>query len=245
MAKTSPPIALVTGGTSGIGKAICDDLLDRGYQIVTIARHAPARARKSVTHYTADLADSAAAGAIGREIARRHAISHFVHNAGTSIGGSLENSRTADFDYSYRLHVDAAVALAQAIVPAMKKRGYGRIVLMASRAALGRPDRGAYSSTKAAMLALARTWALEFGAHGITVNAVAPGPIATDHFNGKNPPGSAIRRKLEAAIVVGRIGTPQEVAHAVAFLLARESSFITGQTLFVCGGMSIGAASLL
>ena len=242
---SSKSIALVTGGTSGIGKAICTDLVDRGYQVVTIARHAPQRTHKSVTHYTADLSDSAEASAIAREIARRHAISHFVHNAGRSIGGSLADSRAADFDYSYRLHVDAAVALAQTIVPAMKKRGYGRIVLMSSRAALGRPDRGAYSSTQAAMLALTRTWALEFGRYGITVNAVAPGPIATAHFTGKNPPGSAIRRKLEASIVVGRIGTPEEVAHAVAFLLARESSFITGQTLFVCGGMSIGAASLL
>jgi NAD(P)-dependent dehydrogenase (short-subunit alcohol dehydrogenase family) len=238
-------IALVTGGTTGIGKAICDDLLGRGYGVVTIARHAPKRPRKGVACYTADLADTAAARAIGRELVKRHAITHFVHNSGTSIGASLADSQSADYDYSYRLHVDAAVALAQAVVPPMQKRRFGRIVLMSSRAALGRPDRGAYSTTKAAMLALTRVWALEFGAHGITVNAVAPGPIATDNFLRKNPPTSPIRRKLEASIVVGRIGTPEEVAHAVAFLLARESGFITGQTLFVCGGMSVGAASLL
>jgi len=237
--------ALVTGGTTGIGKAICDALLKQGYRVVVVARHAPKRPRKGVTCYTADLADTAAARTIGREIAKRHTITHFVHNSGVSLGASLADSRASDYDYSYRLHVDAAVALAQAIMPGMKKRRFGRIVLLSSRAALGRPDRGAYSSTKAAMMALARVWALEFGAHGVTVNAVAPGPIATKMFLGKNPAGSPIRRKLEASIVVGRIGTPAEVAHAVAFLLARESGFITGQTLFVCGGMSIGAASLL
>jgi len=237
--------ALVTGGTTGIGKAICDALLKQGYRVVVVARHAPKRPRKGVTCYTADLADTAAARTIGREIAKRHTITHFVHNSGVSLGASLADSRASDYDYSYRLHVDAAVALAQAIMPGMKKRRFGRIVLLSSRAALGRPDRGAYSSTKAAMMALARVWALEFGAQGITVNAVAPGPIATKMFLGKNPAGSPIRRKLEASIVVGRIGTPTEVAHAVAFLLARESGFITGQTLFVCGGMSIGAASLL
>jgi NAD(P)-dependent dehydrogenase (short-subunit alcohol dehydrogenase family) len=115
-------------------------------------------------------------------------------------------------------------------------------VLISSRAALGLARRTAYSATKAGMLGLARTWALELAAHGITVNVVAPGPIAdTEMFEEIIPAGSAKMTAAAKQVPVGRFGTPQDVARAVVFFADPKASFVTGQTLFVCGGTSVGS----
>ena len=121
----------------------------------------------------------------------------------------------------------------------MKARRKGRIVNLGSRAALGKAGRTVYGATKGAIVALTRTWALELGPFGITANSVAPGPIATEMFYKDNPPEAPATKALLSAIPIGRIGTPQDVAGAVNFLLSDDASFITGQTLYVCGGLSI------
>jgi 3-oxoacyl-[acyl-carrier protein] reductase len=131
--------------------------------------------------------------------------------------------------------------LAQAFLPAMKKQRFGRIVNMSSRVILGKKGRTVYGGTKAALVGMTRTWALELGAHGITVNAVAPGPIVTELFKRSNTPAQA--QKLVASTAVGRGGTPEDVAHATAFFLSPASGFVTGQVLHVCGGASIGGAA--
>ena len=92
------------------------------------------------------------------------------------------------------------------------------------------------------MLGLTRTWALELASDGITVNAVAPGPIGTEMFEAHNPPAAPATRALIEQIPVGRIGRPEEVAAAIAFFLSEEAGFVTGQTLYVCGGLSVGRA---
>ena len=130
---------------------------------------------------------------------------------------------------------------AQALVPGMREAGFGRIVNIASRAALGKELRTAYSATKAGLQGMTRTWALEEGKQGITVNAVAPGPIATELFMNANPADSERTKAIVNSIPVGRMGTPDDVAHAAAFLLSTDAGFITGQTLYVCGGMTVGA----
>ena len=89
---------------------------------------------------------------------------------------------------------------------------------------------------------MAKVWALELAEHGITVNSIAPGPIATDLFNDVNPPGSPRTQKIIDGVPVKRLGTPEDIANAAAFFLNRDSGFITGQTLFVCGGMTVGSA---
>jgi len=136
----------------------------------------------------------------------------------------------------------AAMLCAQAVVPAMKQARQGRIVNLTSRAALGKEGRTIYAATKAGLIAMTKTWALELGAHGITVNAVGPGPINTALFARSNPPDSPRTRAIVEGIPVRRIGEPEDVAKAVAFFTAETSSFVTGQVLYVCGGLTVGSA---
>ena len=116
------------------------------------------------------------------------------------------------------------------------------MVNIGSRAALGKGGRTVYGASKAGLAGMTRTWALELAADGITVNTVAPGPIATELFNQSNPPGQPKTLALEASIPVGRVGQPEEVAHSVAMFLDPRAGFITGQLLYVCGGISVGLA---
>ena len=141
------------------------------------------------------------------------------------------------------LNVEVPLLLMQAVLPSMKRAQNGRIINIASRAALGKPLRSAYSASKAGLIGMTRTWALELGQHGITANCIAPGPIATDMFLRGNPPESESTKALLSSIPAGRMGKADDIANAVSFLADRRSDFITGQTLYVCGGLSIGSSS--
>ena len=112
---------------------------------------------------------------------------------------------------------------------------------MSSRAALGLATRTSYSATKSGMFGMARTWALELGPAGITVNVVAPGPVVTDMFHEVIPKEEARMAQIAQAIPVKRLGRPEDVARAVLFFAAPENGFVTGQTLYVCGGTSVGS----
>jgi NAD(P)-dependent dehydrogenase (short-subunit alcohol dehydrogenase family) len=142
------------------------------------------------------------------------------------------------------IHNRAALQCIQAFVPAMKRNGAGRIVSIGSRMMLGRTGRTVYGMVKAALLGMSRSLALELAPSGITVNMVSPGPIETELFRQNHPLGAPQTERVLSAIPVGRIGTPEDVAHAVAFFLSPRSGFITGQNLFVCGGGSVGASSM-
>jgi len=151
----------------------------------------------------------------------------------------LEQATADDIDYTMAVNVRAAMILTQTFAPGMRTARFGRIVNISSRAAIGKTGRTAYSAAKAGLIGMTRTWCLELAAAGVTVNAVAPGPVATELFDRGHPPGSEKRQHVIDGIPVGRVGTPDDVAHAVLFLLSPESGYITGQTLFVCGGTSI------
>jgi len=236
--------ALVTGGSTGIGRAICQALLDAGYHVISLDRQPPALQQPQLHHISVDLADETATRQAAAE-ATREPVTTVVHNAGAIRAALLEQVTAADLAELSRLHLGAALLLAQATLPAMRAARFGRIVLISSRAALGLATRTAYSATKAGLIGLTRTWALELGPDGITVNAIAPGPIGgTAMFHDVLPAGDSRIDALAQTIPVRRLGQPQDVAHAVMFLVHPASSFITGQTLFVCGGTSVGSLAL-
>ena len=183
---TASNVALVTGGSTGIGAEICRQMLDAGYEVVSLSlgasRSSACAAACGRGRPDGSRGDPAGAPPI---LPRRFPFSHFVHNAGIIRPALLPEVKLGrPARRSSQLHLGAAITLAQAVLPAMKGNQFGRIVLMSSRGALGLQTRTAYSATKAGMIGMARTWALELAADGITVNVVAPGPIAgTEMFH--------------------------------------------------------------
>ena len=233
--------AIVTGGSAGIGRAIALRLLEAGYEVVSLDL-APTDLK--LRHVEVDLSDAKATQEAALEIARSHAVTTLIHNAGVIRPALLPDVDLVDLDALVNLHLGAAIRLTQAMLPAMKAARYGRIVLVSSRAVLGLPTRTTYSATKSGMLGMARTWALELAPVGITVNVVAPGPIETANFHSVVPEGSPQVEKVKQAIPVRRLGQPDDVARAVLFFADRDAGFVTGQVLYVCGGTSVGALTL-
>jgi NAD(P)-dependent dehydrogenase (short-subunit alcohol dehydrogenase family) len=135
-----------------------------------------------------------------------------------------------------------AVQCTQTLLPGMTHAGFGRVVNMASRAALGKELRTAYAASKAGLIGLTRVWALELGPLGVTVNAIGPGPIATELFNRANPPGAPRTEAIVNSVPVRRIGQPDDIAHAAGFFLDQRAGFVNGQVLYVCGGLTVGVA---
>ena len=236
---------VVTGGSTGIGAAICKDFIDAGYKVVNVARREAEFEHPHLHNVCCDLSDRNATKKAAAEIAESFNVSSFVHNAGLIRANLVEDVELDDLDYLTQVHIGAAVSLSQAFLPAMKLAKFGRIILITSRAALGLQTRTSYSATKSGMMGMARTWALELGQYGITVNTVAPGPIAaTEMFHNVVPENSPKLEEMANAIPVKRLGQPGDVARAVSFLNSEQNGFITGQTLMVCGGASLGSLSL-
>jgi 3-oxoacyl-[acyl-carrier protein] reductase len=236
--------AIVTGASAGIGKAVCEQLLAAGKRVVALDRRPTPLDHPMLHAVTVDLGDPAATLQAVEEVTGRFDVTTIVHNAGAMRPALLPDVRLADLDALVNLHLATPILLAQAALPAMTCAGFGRIVLVSSRAALGLATRTVYAATKAGMVGMARTWALELGARGITVNVVAPGPIETDMFYEIVPSGSEKVAQIAQSIPVRRLGRPDDVARAVMFFAAPENGFVTGQVLYVCGGASIGSLML-
>lgn len=167
-----------------------------------------------------------------------------MNNVGVVVPADAEHQTLDEFDLAVALNLRCSLQCMQALLPGMKEAGFGRIVNMSSRAALGKELRTAYSATKAGLIGMTRVWALELGRHGITANAIGPGPIRTELFDRANPPDAPRTRAIIESVPVKRVGTPEDVAHAVSYLLDARSGFVTGQTLYVCGGMTVGVAGV-
>lgn len=238
---TKELVVVVTGGSNGIGEGICRHLHAAGATVINVDKVAPARPLPGeYSFYPCDLTDAAAARAVGAEIAQRHPVNALVNNAGFPTPGTLEEINDQDFDHGANLHLRAAVILSQAFLPRMKAKRFGRIVNMSSRSILGKKARTVYAGTKAALVAYTRSWAIELGEFGITVNAISPGPVLTELFLKYQKP--EVIEKLVGLTVVGRAGQPDDVARAAMFFLSPDNSYVTGQVLHVCGGSSLGGA---
>jgi len=238
------PVALVTGGSAGIGASICQHLLDDGYHVLNLSRRKSESQGDRITNIEVDLSDvEATKGAIA-ELARKYEILSLVHNAGVIRPDLIEDVKLEDVEYVTRLHLYTSILLTQGVLDAMKANKFGRIVLISSRAMLGLETRTGYSATKAGQIGLVRTWAMELGQHGITVNAVAPGPIVTDMFTEVVPEDSDKAKQIAQSVPVRRLGKPDDVSRAVMFLLSPDNGFVTGQCIFVCGGASLGSLAL-
>jgi 3-oxoacyl-[acyl-carrier protein] reductase len=231
--------AVVTGASSGIGEAVARLLLDGGRTVISLQRRPPRLRHERLLYYGVDLADAEATRKVAAEVAARHAVRYLVNNAGVNRPGTLEQTTVEDLDNAMAVNVRAPMILVQAFAPGMRAAGFGRIVNISSRAAMGKTGRTAYSAAKAGLIGMTRTLCLELAAAGITVNAIAPGPVATELFDRGHPPGGEKRQRVIDGIPVKRVGAPDDVARAVVFLLSPDNGYITGQTLFVCGGTSV------
>ncbi len=241
---TVKAVVVVTGGSAGIGAELCRRFAAHDYDVLSLSRR-PGEPARGLTHIAVDLLDPAATAATARDIATRYEVSHLIHNAGVIRANPLDKTSVDDLAALTQLHLAVPLTLLQAFAPGMKARGFGRVMLMSSRAALGLATRTVYSATKSGMIGMARTWALELGPHGITVNIVAPGPIGgTEMFHDVMPAGDPRIEALAETIPVKRLGTPEDVARAVMFFASADAGFVTGQVLYVCGGASVGSIAI-
>lgn len=230
--------ALVTGASRNIGRAIAERLKADGYSILMLDRIEPEDPTLGEFRQV-DLSDPADTGEALAWAVEGRTVTRLVNCAGIVRMEPLEEVALDTFDALMAVNVRSYVQTMQALVPGMKATGFGRVVNIASRAALGHVNQTVYSATKAALIGLTKTWASEFAAHGITCNAIGPGPVDTDMFRSVYPEGSAKRAAYLARIPVGRLGEPSDIAHATSYFLDARTSFVTGQILFVCGGLSV------
>lgn len=233
-------IAVVTGGAKNIGLGISQRLQADGYRVIVMDIEPPEDRSLAKDAVRVDLSNLVAAKNAADEIARKWPVSRLVNNVGIVNPAPLEDVELTDFDKMFHLNVRSALIVTQALTVPMRERKNGRVVMNTSRVTLGKDSRTLYSGTKGAMQAMARTWALELAPHGITVNCVAPGPIATTAFWKNNPPDAPRTKEIVERVPVRRMGEPEDVSNAVSFFCDPRSSFVTGQTMFVCGGVTVG-----
>jgi NAD(P)-dependent dehydrogenase (short-subunit alcohol dehydrogenase family) len=233
---------LVTGATKGIGHALSQQLAAAGHHVVGIARGPDPEFPGTLA--SVDLSDSKASAAAFADLAQRYSFGGVVNNVGINRLSPVGEIDLKDLDEILRVNLHPTIQTVQALLPGMREKGWGRIVNISSLTVVGTPGRSAYAASKAAMNSLTRTWAMELAETGITVNAVAPGPVETELFRRNTPAGSEAERRFLSLIPMRRLGQPEEIAATIAFLLSDAAGYITGQTLFVDGGGSTGRVAI-
>ena len=240
-------VALITGGSKGIGRAIAGGFARAGAELFICSRNPEHLERAAdeirneagvrVEYAVADVAIRDDVNRVAQTAVQRLGkVDVLVNNAGWNVPQSIDEIRDEDWNYVVELNLNSVMALTRAIVPQMKQRGWGRVIHMSSIMALGStPKRNVYSATKAALIGMARATALDLGPFGITVNCIAPGPIATEM------PMSILSRQQQdsfsARTAVGRWGKPDELIGPALLLASEAGSYITGTVLVVDGGV--------
>ena len=239
-------VALITGGSKGLGKAMARGFAEAGADIVISSRNeqelraALAEILEGLSvrgeYLVADMADRKQATRLAETaLERMGRVDIFVNNAGSNVPQPIDQIRDEDWDRILELNLSAGMAICRALVPQMKERRWGRIIHISSIMALGSKEaRHSYSATKAALIGMARSGAIELGPHGITVNCLAPGPFLTDL------PMSVLSKAEQQTFAdrtaLGRWGNPRELAGPALLLASEAGSYITGATLVVDGG---------
>jgi 2-hydroxycyclohexanecarboxyl-CoA dehydrogenase len=245
MSRFAGRTALVTGGASGIGAAVCRRLALEGAQVVVADLHAEnARLVAKEVDGRAVVLDVSDTDAVRAALAGVGEVDVLVNNAGVDRFAFFVDTTPADWDFVLGVNLRGAMACTHAVLPAMQRRGHGVIVNMASEAGRGGTIAGAsYAAAKAGLIGFTKAIALESARYGVRCNAVAPGPVDTpllnDSASAAGSLGAKLRQGMIDATVLGRCGTPDEVAAAVAFIASDDASFITGHTLPVSGGLSM------
>jgi len=244
MADMTGQVALVTGGTRGIGLAICERLINRGVKVAAgyAGKHDHARefadkyADRGVTIHQGNIGHHEDCARVIGEVLDRHGqLDILVNNAGITVDKTVRKMTPQEWDHVIHVNLSGAFYLSKAILQHMLDRGYGRIINISSViGSAGGFGQANYASAKSGLFGLTMSLALETASKGITVNAVTPGYITTD-MTAAVPPN--VMEKLVARIPVGRLGEPNEVARVVEFLADPESSYITGQVYPVNGGL--------
>jgi 3-oxoacyl-[acyl-carrier protein] reductase len=225
MSRPEHPVALVTGGSRGIGKAIAERLEDDGFKVATLGR--------TSGDVQADVGDPASVEAAFKEVRERFGpVLVLVNNAGERQDGLTIRMSAEQWESVIHTNLDGAFHCMRRALDDMLTARWGRIVNISSVVAeRANPGQANYGAAKAGMLSLTRTVAREMARKGITVNAVTPGVIETDMTTG-------VADKLLAGVPAGRLGQPEEVAHAVSFLCSDGAAYVNGATLAVDGALA-------
>jgi 3-oxoacyl-[acyl-carrier protein] reductase len=240
-------VALVTGAGGGIGEAtarrfaregatvVVNDVdLELAWPLVTELQKAGVPALPIAADVTARTDVEAMVNRVVREFGRLDVL---VNNAGVNRDAMSHKMTEEQWDQVLAVNLKGTFLCAQAVLARMRERGWGRVISTSSVASLGNIGQANYAASKAGVIGLTRTLALEYAKYGITVNCVAPGPVMTRMLAGVP---EAIRERIVAKVPVGRIARPEEIAAVHAFLASEDVAFITGQVLFVDGGLSVG-----
>lgn len=226
--------AIVTGSSSGIGRAIAERLLADGWQVHGLDVAPASIDAPGFTAHALDLTRAADTRTLVDQLLTTGSPDAFVHCAGITRLSPLGSLKDEDSQLLWQLHVDACTRLANRVIPAMQAAGAGRVVLIGSRSSTGMAGRSQYAACKAAMVALARSWAAEVVAEGVTVNVISPAATQTPML--QDPARAATSPRLPP---LGRFIEPREVAALTAYLLSDDAAAITGQDIAICGGATL------
>lgn len=241
-------VALVTGGSRGIGRAICERLAGRGVRIAAgYSRNSEAAEElqakfpeAGITIHQGNVGNADDCQRVIDEVMDQHGrLDILVNNAGITVDKTVRKMTPDDWDRVIQVNLNGAFYLSHAVLSGMLEQGYGRIINMSSAIGeLGQIGQANYAAAKSGLFGLTMTLARETARKGITVNAVAPGYIETDMFEGVP---DEVKNKIIEGIPTGRLGVPDEVARVVEFLADPESSYITGSVTDVNGGIHMGS----